>query len=82
MSVSEKAFNKRGKLSDKFVYKVFVQPFCFQCAYFRFSNSKENVSWRGRNSCGSCGFLREKGAYAGVMSSAVCNKFQSNTGRV
>ena len=80
MTKNDMAFEKREKLSDKFVYKVFDQPFCFLCAYFHFSNTKGNINWRGKNSCGTCALMKRNGAYGGVMSSATCSKFQFNTG--
>ena len=78
---SEKAFEKREKLSDKTDYEVFNFALCAFCRSFRVNNSKPNVEWAGKGMTGNCGYIKSKGAYNGVMASAVCNQFRDSKGR-
>ena len=79
-SGSEIRLEKRDIFSDKYDYENFNHAFCFRCAYFTFSNTKENTEWAGKNGCGNCHLLKTLGAYDGVMSTAVCNMFLSHLG--
>ena len=79
-NTSEKAFDKRDKFADKYNYEFFNFCLCIKCAYYTISNTKTNTKWQGQNSCGNCKLLEAQGAFHGVMSTAVCNKFLSHFG--
>jgi len=79
-SKSDIRFEKRDVFSEKYDYEVSNYAMCVVCAYFQFNNTKENKEWLGKNGCGSCRLIKSMGAYDGVMSTAVCNKFLSHKG--
>lgn len=78
---SNKALEKRDTLQDKIGYEVFNFALCAFCRSFSFNNSKENVEWGGVRMVGNCSFLKSKGAYNGVMASAVCNHYRDTKNR-
>jgi len=77
---SEVKFDRRDVFSHKFDYEVFYYAMCVNCAYFSFENTKENIEWGGKYSCGKCRLAKAMGAYEGVLSTAVCNKYLSHQG--
>jgi hypothetical protein len=80
--ISEAAFENRVKFSDKNDYEFFNFALCAVCVYFSFNNrDKDNIEWVGKNGCGDCRLMKAQGAYGGVMTTAVCNKFLSYQGR-
>ena len=74
-------FDKRDVFSSKYGYETFNFALCAVCAYFKYENTKETIDWAGKNGCGKCRLIKEMGAYDGVMTTAVCNKFLSQMGK-
>jgi hypothetical protein len=68
----EKALKARSKWSESNDYEVFHWSLCLDCKYFKIDPS---CSFHG-----DCELMRQEGAYPGVMTEAVCNRFMSKKG--